>query len=75
MKHREVRIHAEFKGEVSPENRRWLVRRVAGHPPRGREHGGGLVPHPPHRLPRREGRGNREVVPLIHHTCRIGACL
>ena len=29
MKHREVRIHAEFKGEVSPENRRWLVRRVA----------------------------------------------
>ncbi len=28
MKHREVRIHAEFKGEVSPENRRWLVRRV-----------------------------------------------
>lgn len=29
MKHREVRIHVEFKGEVSPENRRWLVRRVA----------------------------------------------
>ena len=29
MKHREVRIHAEFKGEVSPENRRLLVRRVA----------------------------------------------
>ena len=29
MKHREIRIHAEFKGEVSPENRRWLVRRVA----------------------------------------------
>ena len=29
MKHREVRIHAEFKGEVAPENRRWLVRRVA----------------------------------------------
>ncbi|MBQ3507619.1 MAG: hypothetical protein IJA91_03630 [Clostridia bacterium] len=29
MKHREVRIHAEFKGEVSAENRRWLVRRVA----------------------------------------------
>ena len=29
MKHHEVRIHAEFKGEVSPENRRWLVRRVA----------------------------------------------
>ena len=29
MKHREVRIHAEFKGEVSPVNRRWLVRRVA----------------------------------------------
>ena len=29
MKHREVRIHAEFKGEVSSENRRWLVRRVA----------------------------------------------
>ena len=29
MKHREVRIHAEFQGEVSPENRRWLVRRVA----------------------------------------------
>lgn len=29
MKHREVRIHVEFKGEVSPENRRWLVRHVA----------------------------------------------
>lgn len=29
MKHREVRTHAEFKGEVTPENRRWLVRRVA----------------------------------------------
>lgn len=29
MKHREIRIHAEFKGEVSPENRHWLVRRVA----------------------------------------------
>ena len=29
MKHREVRIHAEFKGEVSSENRLWLVRRVA----------------------------------------------
>ena len=29
MKHREVRIHAEFKGEVSSENRRWLVRHVA----------------------------------------------
>ena len=29
MKHRENRIHAEFKGEVSSENRRWLVRHVA----------------------------------------------
>lgn len=29
MKHREVRIHAEFKGEVSSKNRRWLIRRVA----------------------------------------------
>lgn len=29
MKHREMRILVEFKGEVSPENRRWMVRRVA----------------------------------------------
>ena len=29
MKHREMPVLVEFKGEVSPENRRWLVRRVA----------------------------------------------